>query len=332
MVFRQNISNLKCDTISTRQGFIKLVLPKPVRYNFMKIKWTLVLYQLIRFIWSDLRTASTFISHTLSYYNHVRALNSDRTSRRTMYSRIHKTFQLGQSRSPLTKTPLTFTNSNTSLVVTRSYDKMIDLFKVFIVTNTFIPHSSVRLHPSWLGFYIFDSGHGTQHISISKFFTKWKLLYHFLFNIFYFNINILFFGNTFFKEEINAFNWILLGRRPGQFRYVLNFLMLKPSRIFNQGWVIFSYLRSLHFNMACVIDIMYHKKTVYYLRRTGFFTVGAVPVNYNQMLVDLALPTSSDSYSTQFFMLTFIRNLKKTSETVKYKLMRQLWKGFYDHL
>lgn len=77
---------------------------------------------------------------------------------------------------------------------------------------------------------------------------------------------------------------------------------------------------------------MYHKKTVYYLRRTGFFTVGAVPVNYNQMLVDLALPTSSDSYSTQFFMLTFIRNLKKTSETVKYRLARQLWKGFYDNL
>jgi len=109
-----------------------------------------------------------------------------------------------------------------------------------------------------------------------------------------------------------------MGFKPNYFRYVKTFLTLKPSVIFNQGWIVFTQLRYLNFNLALVADIIFHKKTLYYLRRGGFYTVGTVPINYNQLLVDFALPISSDSYSTQFFTLTFIRSLKRTALRLKY--------------
>ena len=195
-----------------------------------------------------------------------------------------------------------------------------------------MPSSVLRLHPSWISFFLMNHSGGNVHVSLSKFFLRWRRLYYFLFNIYFFNLGIIYFGNIFFKNDINSLNWSVLGRTESLFRYAHNFFTLKPSRIFNQGWVLFYKLRLSGLNLAFVCDLRFHKKTLYYLRRVQFFTIGIVPINYNQLLLDFALPSSSDNYTTQLFMLHFTRSLKKTAELHKYHSRSKLWKDFYQNL
>jgi len=56
---------------------------------------------------------------------------------------------------------------------------------------------------------MFDSSRSNTLISVSKFFIKWKNCYYLFFNLFYYNLTILVFGNIFFRKELTALNWYL---------------------------------------------------------------------------------------------------------------------------
>ena len=203
--------------------------------------------------------------------------------------------------------------------------KLLSLLKIFLRTNSFTNTDTFHVHASWTSYYFkITFGDGCV-ISIRKFFIRWKQAYYLLFNLFFYDIPLIVFGTTFFRKELLSFNWKSTPKLLSVWRYVSPFFFFKPSKIFDAANFIFLRLRMLGLNVALVLDITYHIKTLYYLNTTTFYTIGVVPINLNMHSVNFALPTSSDSLFTQLFFLRFFLVLKKSTKKKVYLDLQNSW-------
>ena len=74
-----------------------------------------------------------------------------------------------------------------------------------------------------------------------------------------------------------------------------------------------------------MVDVLYHTKTIYYLRRTSFYSIGLVPTIYNAYTVDLALPTAYESIFTQIFFIRFLMRIKQDASSTEFSDLKQAW-------
>jgi hypothetical protein len=108
-------------------------------------------------------------------------------------------------------------------------------------------------------------------------------------------------------------------------RYVRPFLVFKPNKITNHAEFVFKRLRLLGMSVGLVTDVLYHSKTIYYLRRSSFYSIGLVPSIYHINTVDFAIPTTYESILTQVFFVRFLIRIRQVALTSKYSELKSLW-------
>ena len=165
-------------------------------------------------------------------------------------------------------------------------------------------------------------------MSLSKVFVKWKQFYLLMFNLYFYRVNSLLFGTTFFRREILSLNWNLNSGLRNFWKYVNPFLTFRSTKIFNHGWVLFSTLKLRGYTTAFIFDALYHNKTLYYLRTNNYYTIGLVPTNLSCSSLDFALPSSSDNIFTQLFFIRFILKVRKTVEFTRLADSSSSWSCF----
>lgn len=290
--------------------------------------WALLSLKLLNNLWVD-----------LNFFLQSNALNVNIYKSLTIFSKNKSTFNnkplnikfksLYQLKS--TNTPQTTSMDRTKLLFRKpdTHTKMISILRVFLNTNVFTNTTLLRMHPSWVSYYFSVSFGDGCVICIRKFFTRWKKTYYLMFNLFFYRINLLVFGTSFFKKELLALNWSVNTKLLNIWRYVSPFFYFKPSRIFDDANYIFHKLRLLGLNIALIIDVSYHHKTLYYLNTVSFYTIGVVPLNLNMYSVNFAVPTSSESLFTQLFFIRFFFSIKKKTKHYKYLELKKTWLNFY---
>lgn len=211
------------------------------------------------------------------------------------------------------------------------FDNSIDkieqfkLFKVFLKANStlgftnFIPHTSQR------SIFIKYHKKGVAFSSLPRFYSSWTDAYNLMFNIIFYRIDILTFGSSFFKNEILALNWNNKGLINTFWRYIKPFLVYQSVKIHDYGNYVFRSLNRMGYYVSLILDITYHKKTIYYLRRSKFYVIGIVPANYDIKSVDFALPIVNDSMTNQLFFIRLILLIKKNVKIYHFKELRLHW-------
>lgn len=106
-------------------------------------------------------------------------------------------------------------------------------------------------------------------------------------------------------------------------RYARPFLIHKSNKITNHGYLVFRNLRALGLNVGVVTDVLYHAKTLYYLKRCTFYSLGLVPTIYNAYVVDFALPTAYESIFTQIFFIRFLIRVKQDASLSEFNGLKQ---------
>ena len=191
--------------------------------------------------------------------------------------------------------------------------KLLRSFKTFLVGSMSTSHQVFTPHSSFASFYVTQKKGGASIINLGKFFQKWKLSYYLFYNLFYYKIYLLTFTSSFFKKEALAFNWSECRQFEHTWRYIKPFLFLKPNKINDSAEFIFRKLKYLQLNTALITDISYHQKTIYYLKRLNYFTLGLVPTLYHLKSVDFAIPVASESLLNQVYFVRFILSIKQNS-------------------
>jgi len=213
----------------------------------------------------------------------------------------------------------------------KSSDDM-DLFRTYLRVTSVSSTGLFAVHPHFRFMFLRHSASASTVASISGVLTRWQSAYYFLFNLFYFNMEVMVFGTSFFKKELLSFNWKTTNHLKFMWRYTLPFLFLRSNKITNYGYFVFNRLRMLGMRTAFVVDVLYHNKTLYYLHRSNFYTLGVVPTNYSPFLVNFAIPTAVDSVFTQLFFVRFVIRVRQASQAWRYSLSKSEWLAFYSRL
>lgn len=222
---------------------------------------------------------------------------------------------------------------NSSMFVTRfglRYEYKFDyreLFRIFLKMNTTAQVGLLKVNSSWKSFFI-DHGGSIQYVLLGSLFIKFKLIINMLSVIYFFDLKILYFSNAFFRDEVNSLNWSNFKSFIKIWRRVLPFFTFKFGRIFDKAWIIFYKLRLEGYYVALVIDIQYHIKTLHYLNRAQYYTIGFVPLWYNSNLVHFAIPMSSHGAASQLFVFRFLILIIKDVKKNKYFNNFKIWSGF----
>jgi len=203
--------------------------------------------------------------------------------------------------------------------------KLLTSFKSYIRVNSNSLNTLTIPHFTFKHFYLGYRRGGTSVLNVSKFFTRWKDVYYLMFNLFFYKIDALTFGTSFFKRELLSLNWQAMKKFKFMWRYTRPFLSFRSNKITTYGDFVFYRLNLLGMRIGLVIDVLYHSKTIYYLHRSGFYTVGLVPINYNINTLNFAIPSTSDSLLTQVFFIRFLSLIKQGTSNTQFSSMRQLW-------
>jgi len=220
------------------------------------------------------------------------------------------------------------TPSNIKLIkfvnLERNYNFFLfNFFYIFIVINNFYINNLNLLHFSWKSFFLKNLQLGI--INFKSIYTRWKNIYFLFFNLFYYNIKLVVFGNFFLKKEISSLNWLSLGKIFYKWKLVWSFFSLKPNKVLNFSNYIFFNFKIKGLNIALVLDILYHSKNLNYLKLNNFYILALVPLYLNSLKIDLPIPISSENIFNQLFFIRFFLKIKKISYNHNFKIIKNLW-------
>lgn len=200
--------------------------------------------------------------------------------------------------------------------------RFLDFFFLF---NYNLNNSKFKINHFFKLLYINDFKHNSISINVTKIFAKWNDFYNFLFNIFYYNYNILLFGSYLFKNEISALNWINFNLEMNAWRYCFPFFTLKTN-IFNKKIdFFFNKLKSSNFDFFLITDSHYHFKNLYFFKKYKFFTIALNDLNLNPNLFNYSIPVISSNNLVQFFFLKFTILIQKNVRLFKYNFFKKIW-------
>lgn len=307
--------------------------PNFSKINFSKTKVLLYIIITLKSKWSDfflLTLSNHFTANNVSYMSLFTLFKPFKMNSRLLNLKpraVNEGFKTLRRSEPALDSLRP--NMYNKMIV--DFDSSVDninhlgLFKSFLKANStlgftnFIPHASQR------SIFVKYYKKGVCFSSIPRFYSSWTNAYNLIFNIFFYKIEILTFGNAFFKNEILALNWDNKNFLNTFWRYAKPFLIFQSVKINDFGDFIFRNLNHMGYYIGLILDITYHKKTIYYLRKSKFYTIGIVPSNYNIKSVDAALPIINDTIPNQLFFIRLILLIKKNVKTHHFKEVRSFW-------
>lgn len=298
--------------------------------NLIKLQWTLIYLNAIQRTTPDIRFVKMMYRYQ-SILNNLKNKSNNSTLPVPTYNPMYTNFLSGEFKTHFkhprliresefyaSKTPTLPLCTGENLQLLKSFKSYIRVNSNSITTLT-VPHFTFKY------FYLGYRRGGVAVLNISKFFTRWKDVYYLMFNLFFYKIDTLTFGTSFFKQELLSLNWQSMKKFKFMWRYTRPFLSFRSNKITTYGDFVFYRLNLLGMRLGLVIDVLYHSKTIYYLHRSGFYTIGLVPINYNINTLNFAIPSTSDSLLTQVFFIRFLSLIKQNTSNTQFNSMRQLW-------
>lgn len=200
-------------------------------------------------------------------------------------------------------------------------------FKVFISLGSTTTTSLITIHPTNRQLFLKSSSGSGGFTSVRLLLNTYNSFNTLLFNVLYFNMKVLSFGNSVFRQEICALNWDYL--TPYLYLHKFNKLSIffQPNRLNDKFPKIFRFFKTNGFHASIVYDSNYHKRTVYYLQRLSFYSIGIIPANMPKYTLNVSLPTLNDSLLMHLFMMRLFLRVNQSVRKSKFDLSYSFWKA-----
>ena len=179
----------------------------------------------------------------------------------------------------------------------------INTFKIFINTNTFQSKGLFGVHGSFTRVGFANTTGNGGFININKFKQYYTKFFNLAYYILYYKLRFLMFSTPAFKEETCSINWLNTSYYTFIWRYNFYSIFYQPLKMHEFLPTVFRNIYLNGINIGWVSDSIYHRRTLYYLHRASFYTVGTTGLNQSKYTLNAALPTMGDTVSGQLFFI-----------------------------
>lgn len=186
------------------------------------------------------------------------------------------------------------------------------IFNYFFNKNFFYTHHN-------FDYYVLKSfKNNLIIIKFQKFLKRWEDGLNFLFNLYFYNLKPLIFGNLLFKKETLALNWNLKVFDIALWRFYSAFFIDKKIQFDTSSDYFFTQIKSSNIRFFFITDVNNQYKNNFFFRKNYFFTIGLINIFINPWLVDYPFFIFSDSYISQLFFFKLLIFLCKKSLYLKF--------------
>ncbi len=201
----------------------------------------------------------------------------------------------------------------------------IALFNLFIQFSTNTNGIFFKPHANFQMFFITFTLRNSPLININKFFAKWIDFYNLLLNIFFSKMSLFIFSNKNFKNEVLSFNWSFNLIEYRLFKHSSQYFFMKGFKPGSAVSVVFKRFLNSGLNIAFILDVKQHEKTLDFCKTIHLYTVGLVPYSMNPWFFSYAIPVYSNDVFIQYFFIKFLTYLRNYSELEFFKQVRSVW-------
>lgn len=205
----------------------------------------------------------------------------------------------------------------------------LKLFQLFLKLTCSQPFFYSKQHYAYRLLFSNLNPNELLYVDLGKAFSRWSSTQSLLVNLFYYDIKILSFGSKLLSNEILSLNWKLATPNlltHSTFDKSFFFTSAKTGPLYSK-----SFLRLSKFNIenAFVFDLNFHQRTIFFLRRYKFFTLGIVASTQNPWLLDYSIPVFSSNILTQYYFIKLFLYTFSTSRYLYFSNCKSLWLKLY---
>jgi len=215
--------------------------------------------------------------------------------------------------------------NETTSIFWKKTSKNFDLFLLYLQFSNTSQTSTFKIHAYYRPLFISEYDSISPYLNIKKFYAKWNHAYNFLLNLFFEDAKLLMFSHKVLKTETLAFNWSFNLLSFNLFKYSSPYFFLKEFDYGDASTITFKRLAQQQLQIACISDIKYHEKTLFYLKSNGVYTIGFVSYNSSPWSVEYAIPSATSSLFTQFFFIKLLSYIRQQGKLYKFNQMKTLW-------
>jgi len=302
---------------------LKSVAKLSERSTFKKVKFYQLLIKLL--IKQDIVMTSNFWNLFKNYLVLMDLLPKSFVSK---YSHLPKSVEY--SRNILHKTDNLKLTSSIHLLKVNYFDadkgpESLILFKLYLKLAYSQPFFNAKQHFSYR--LLFNNFHPNEvvHLDLGKAFSRWFSTHSLLINLFYYSIRLVTFGTKLLRDEILALN-----SRTSPINILNNntftksffFSSATTGPTFATG---FRRLNSSKVENAFILDLDFHRRTTFFLKRNNIFTLGLVPASQDPWVVDHPIPTFSSTTLTQYYFIKLFTYTFSVGKSAYFMNVKSLW-------
>jgi len=183
-----------------------------------------------------------------------------------------------------------------------------------------------KSHTKFKSFFNLTSRVGLLQIDFKIYFHRWLNGNLLLINIFYFNLTLLVLGNKFLWRETLTLNWLHYDFSASLFSTLRNKFFFKDHNPNTRTDIIFEKLRVLNPDAFLVINSSSHKANLFFLRRSGIFTLGFTSIDTNPWLLSYPIPVFNQNLVVQYFLFQLVLFSFSKAKAMKFDLIYRYWK------
>jgi hypothetical protein len=201
------------------------------------------------------------------------------------------------------------------------------LFKFFFLFNNSFSNTLFFGNTIFSNYGLVTKGEKILILNYKLYLNRWLTSYDLIFNLSYFNISKLFFTSPLFYNQNNALNWFNFTWTFELWHWFQNLFIFQTPRHDPKVRYFFSTIKKYNVSCAIITDTNYHLKTIFYLKKSYFFTIGLIHLNENPFLVEYPVISFFNNYLIQSFFIKFIFFIQKQSNVVKIDYYSYLWQN-----
>lgn len=196
------------------------------------------------------------------------------------------------------------------------------LFKCFLIVNTFFSKRYLTPHASFRQFYFYNHHNNIGVWSLSKLFTSWQETLFLIQNIMNFKIKYFVFTSSYFRYESLALNWKSITLLKNLWRYTTPFIFFLNNKTTSANDNYFARLKTSDVHLFFIVDPIYHTKTLHYCWKYKFLTVGPVSIAANFYTLNYPIPVATNSVFSNLFFLRLLFKLEVLSSETNFLILK----------
>lgn len=204
---------------------------------------------------------------------------------------------------------------------------LYNLYNVYVKFSFMYVSNVYKVHQEYKLFFQISLKSGRLIINPTQLYKRWVHTYNFLINLFYYKSLTLIFGPKSLKDEVLSFNWSSNIDKTHLFKQNSPHFMFSDTAYGMEALVTFIRFKNTKVNSVILLDVLPHKRNLYYLRIMNIYTIGLIPSNIDPWKVHYPIPTFNLNLFIQYYFIKFFIFIRQQSTLMYYRHLKRIWQS-----